>query len=342
MKMYMKFMLFLALISAIGCSGSSRTKTVVNENIKEVEPVIRKTPEVAKIIKEQKQCYDNSVVLSEGGQCSHTLQFARHDQQCLLNDTGKLTCWGGDAETPESKKKSEAVFAGLKGKVILIKEGCLLTDANEVRCIDLPGAIDFGPDFEVKDLAVGASVYCALSKKGQVKCIGLNDVGQLASGDTTNRLTLSKIPAIDFGHESSVTKVWYGRRFGIAQFADGKIKGWGQNTFHTLVNSDGKIGTADDNIGDAADEVEAGMPFIDFGNKGGTPLVLKDVALIRAGACYLFERGTIKCYGDNQFGAVGVNVRNTFSGEVDLGTGFVANKIYGDFTTFAPYPKWVR
>ena len=305
---------WLSSCCLIGC-GAKRSAIVVGNAIEEVtKPVV------------VKQCFDNSVILKDGGQCEHTLQFTRLYQSCLLSDEGKQVCWGGDVST---KKTS---LSELKGKIILTKEGCLLTDANEVTCAGLPSPIDFGPDFEVKDLAIGSSVYCALSKKGLVKCVGANDVGQLASGDTTSRLALSNIPTIDFGHNSPVSKIWYGRKFGIAQFEDGKIKGWGENVFQTLVNSDETYGTADDAIGDTSDEIGAGMPFIDFGDKDGASLVLKNVALIRSAACFLFERGLIKCHGGNRYGALGANVRNIFNGEVDLGTGFVADKIFGGYS----------
>ena len=343
MRTYIKFMLFIALASVVGCGDQGRTVNRTTEDIvkkipkdvaKKIKQVIKAIPKIEK----RKQCFANSVVI-DGGQCEHTLQFTRHNQQCLLSDAGDQVCWGGVIGTAEAIKQSKNVLSKLKGKIVMSKDGCVLTDANEVLCAAIPSPIDFGSDFIVKDLAIGSTVFCALSESGLVKCIGINDVGQLASGDTTNRMALSNIPTIDFGHDAKVVKIWYGQKFGIVKFIDGKIKGWGQNTFQTLVNSDGEYGTADDAIGDSADEIGAGMPFIDFGDKDGSPLVLKDVAAIRASACYLFVRGYIKCYGDNRYGAVGANRRNTFSGDVDLGTGFAVDKIFGGYYHYCAVSK---
>lgn len=106
-----------------------------------------------------------------------------------------------------------------------------------------------------------------------------------------------------------------------ARTADGRIKCWGDN-------GNGALGLEDtEDRGDAADEMGHALPYVDLGR--GAAAV--DVAVAYRRTCALLDDGTIRCWGRNGQGQLGLGDTDARGDEademgerlpsVDLGTG---------------------
>ncbi|WP_434424146.1 RCC1 domain-containing protein [Nannocystis pusilla] len=95
--------------------------------------------------------------------------------------------------------------------------------------------------------------------------------------------------------EQRAVQLAVGQRFSCARFNDGKVKCWGANTA-------GQLGLGDKlHRGDEPGEMGAALPFVDLG-----PLGAVEIAAGEAFVCARLEDGTIKCWGSNNYGVLGV------------------------------------
>ncbi|MBI4001268.1 MAG: hypothetical protein HY348_05740 [Nitrospira defluvii] len=135
----------------------------------------------------------------------------------------------------------------------------------------------------VAAVAAGWSHTCALTSSGGVKCWGNNQDGQLGDGTTVARNTPTEVVGLGGG----VTALAAGGRHTCALLMTGGVKCWGQN-------QRGQLGD-----GTTADRV--------------TPINVAElttgVIALAAGwqhSCALMLSGTIKCWGNNGSGQLGV------------------------------------
>jgi alpha-tubulin suppressor-like RCC1 family protein len=125
-----------------------------------------------------------------------------------------------------------------------------------------------------------ANHFCGVMSDTTLKCWGLNDHGQIGSGDTTNKLTPVAIAGF-----SGVASVSGNNHTTCAVKSDGTPWCWGWGGF-------GMLGTGND-----ADQ------YVPTAVQGVT-----DVRQISSGyrhACAVLTDSTIKCWGRNQFGSLG-------------------------------------
>ncbi len=190
------------------------------------------------------------------------------------------------------------------------------------------GGTAFHLDVKRARTASGADFSCALLTSGDVKCWGRNDKGQLGIGDKNNRADNAgemgdKLPAVSLGEKAvSIAVGWY---HACALLESGRIKCWGQNDSGQLGQGDTK------NRADDKDEMGDALPAIPLG--GGTGTAKKAVAIAAGGYhnCAVFEDGSLKCWGANLYGQLGLGdaePRGDQAGElgdslpfVDLGAG---------------------
>jgi len=175
---------------------------------------------------------------------------------------------------------------------------------------------------EIVDLALGPSVTCVLALDGQVKCWGANQNGELGLGDDDHRGDEpgemgSALPFVDLAMD--VAALSNGRNNGqtCALSPDGDTKCWGSNAAGGL-----GLGNANDR-GDEIGEMGSDLPFVDVGG----PAVLNLSTF--SGACAVLVGGSLKCWGANWYGQLGLGDtehRGNESGEmgdalpyVDLG-----------------------
>jgi alpha-tubulin suppressor-like RCC1 family protein len=171
----------------------------------------------------------------------------------------------------------------------------------------------------------GANVHgCGIRHPGTVKCWGNNTAGRLGYGDTTSRgstaASMAGLANVDLGTGRTAKKVIVQNNT-CAILDDNSLKCWGANDV-------GQLGLGDTAArGDNAGELGDALAKIDL----GTGRTVKDVALGENFACAILDNDTLKCWGANNRGQLGLGDtqrRGDAPGEmgdalpvVDLGTG---------------------
>jgi len=182
-------------------------------------------------------------------------------------------------------------------------------------------SVDAGlpPLVATQTLAVGLAHTCAIEGP-TLKCWGRNGFGQLGLGDNVSRGDNpnemgAALPAVDLGPGNVALEVAAGGGHACAILQDRSLKCWGFNDSGQLGLGDGlRRGTSPNEMGDA-------LPKVDLG-----PGAL--VVQVAAGAdhtCALLADGSVRCWGSNVFGQLGLGdqiVRGP--GALDMGANLPA------------------
>src|SRR6266704_2745613 len=128
----------------------------------------------------------------------------------------------------------------------------------------------------------GSFHTCALLQDGTVRCWGLNDSGQLGDGTTTNASTPVAVAGV--GGAAAVTG---GGFHTCARFPDGTLECWGRN-------DSGQLGDP------ATTSFSSVTPVRVTG-------ITTAIAVTAGGfhTCALLPDGTVRCWGENDFGQLG-------------------------------------
>jgi alpha-tubulin suppressor-like RCC1 family protein len=245
---------------------------------------------------------------------------------CAVLTTGKVRCWGdnyigslgygntniiGDNETPAS-----AGDVDVGGKVTQITLGaghtCALLVGGNVRCWGNNQNGELGYGFnnnnigdnetpssagdvnvggQVVQVAAGAYHTCALLSTGSVRCWGAGAQGQLGYGNTSD-IGDDETPASagDVAVGGQVIEIAAGGYVTCALLATGAVRCWGAGGGFGYANTN--------NIGD--DETPASAGDVDLG--GGAVV---EIAVGGAHACAALANGSIRCWGNGQYGRLG-------------------------------------
>ena len=182
-------------------------------------------------------------------------------------------------------------------------------------------------------VSVGSGDVCAVISGGSVECWGDNSAGQLGDGSTSPSLVPEPVPGL-----SQVRQVALGSGFACALLGGGGVDCWGANDFGELGNgttagsrSPNPVSGLSDSIEIAAGESHAcalisggtvecwgddtygeiGDGTIDTVNPVTSPTLVSDVddaAAVTAGSnitCVEHTSGSLGCFGDESFGALG-------------------------------------
>jgi cysteine-rich repeat protein len=177
-------------------------------------------------------------------------------------------------------------------------------------------------------LTAGASHTCALLREGLVRCWGDNSDGQLGLGTSAN---LSGQPPYKNGLVplgAAAVALTAGDSHTCALMADQSVRCWG-------ANADGQLGLGNTNtIGD--DEVpDATHAAVPLGAKATT------VAAGGNDTCAILQDGSLRCWGLNDYGQLGLGNTNTIgddevpsaaAAEVSLGDAAAAVAAGGEHT----------
>lgn len=159
----------------------------------------------------------------------------------------------------------------------------------------------------VLQVSAGTDHSCAIiaepnTTSGPVKCWGRNGSGQLGlehttqTGDDPGEMG-SGLKSVDLGSGRSAVQIDLGNYHSCALLDDGSVKCWG-------FNSKGELGQGHkQTLGRAAGDMGDALIPVDLGDG-------KKAAQVSAGqnhSCALLDDGTVKCWGYNGFGQLGIN-----------------------------------
>lgn len=181
-------------------------------------------------------------------------------------------------------------------------------------------------------ITIGGAYSCALLSNNAVKCWGYTPNGELGLGDKTIRGDNpnemgSNLPVVDLGAGRTVKAIVGRYNHNCALLDNNTVKCWGQNNL-------GQLGLGStSNRGDDANEMGDNLPTVDL----GTDRIAKAIAAGFHNTCALLDNGTVKCWGYNAYGSLGLGdtsnrgdglgeMGNSLPG-VDLGEGRTANAI---------------
>ncbi len=203
---------------------------------------------------------------------------------------------------------------------------------------DLP-VIDLGTGRTASSVASGALSACAVLDDGTVKCWGNNNNGQLGLGDNVGRGSGPSdmgddLPAVELGAGRTATAVTGPVAHTCALLDNGTVKCWGGN-------GSGQLGLGNTTgHGQHPGEMGDALPAANL----GTGRTATAVATGVGHTCALLDNATVKCWGGNASGQLGLGdiaSRGDEPGEmgdalppVNLGTGRTATAIAagGDHT----------
>ncbi|MEK6704521.1 MAG: hypothetical protein AABZ06_01910 [Bdellovibrionota bacterium] len=194
---------------------------------------------------------------------------------------------------------------------------------------------------EPANTVTGAAHTCVRFSSGAVKCWGGNTYGQLGLGDTNARGDAAgeigdNLSTVSLGSGRTATAIVAGSNHTCALLDNSTVKCWG-------LNDKGQLGQGSaDSLGDVAGEMGDSLNAVSLGSG-------RTATAIAAGdkhTCALLDDGSVKCWGYNVLGALGLgdtSDRGDGAGEmgdnlsaVSLGSGRTATAIAaGDFHTCA-------
>ncbi|MDA8838829.1 hypothetical protein N9N26_06185, partial [Candidatus Poseidoniales archaeon] len=148
------------------------------------------------------------------------------------------------------------------------------------------------------------SYYTCYTADEALKCFGRNYNGQLGIGSTTDHNTSQ---TVDLGTGRSAVSVSAGNHHTCAVLDDGSLKCWGRNSYGEL----GIGGTTGWNVQYTTPQV------VDL----GTGRTAVSVSAGNYHTCAILDDGSLKCWGDNLDGQLGIGstTRQTTPQTVDLG-----------------------
>lgn len=271
---------------------------------------------------------------------------------CVLRQDGAIKCWGTGSSLDGS-----FLDLGTGATVTQIAVGhlhvCALRQDSSVQCwgfngygavgsgfysvvelthlsddIVRPHYVDLGEGAPIIQIVAGASHNCVLRQDSQVQCWGNNLFGQLGLGDSEDRGDEpgemgASLPFVDLGSGAPVTQIAAGGDVTCVLRADDSVSCWGQGGGLALSSN---LGTSPADMGNGLQPVPLGA---------GAPI--KQLVVGFGNACVLRQDGSIKCWGLNQFGQLGLGDTESrgdspgdmgdFLPTVDLGPGAVAVQI---------------
>ncbi len=263
-----------------------------------------------------------------------------HGHACAISVDGTLRCWGkndlgqigvGDLLPRSAPTPVVGLPAAVKQISVVSGQTCALLTTGQVYCwggnakgqlgdgttknASAPVAVK-GLEPGVQRIEVGFAFACALTATSSVVCWGLNYYGQLGNGDITD----TTVPGQVTGLDSGVVELVLGGYHGCARLASGPVKCWVYNNYRQI--GDG-----------SAPSTNAQTPKQVTGLSSG-------VAKIAAGdmnSCAIMATGSLRCWGGNSSGGLGIGDTSTPSQPVQVSglTTGVASVAVGGSTSCA-------
>jgi alpha-tubulin suppressor-like RCC1 family protein len=223
------------------------------------------------------------VAIDFGGGRTATAIAVGSEHSCALLDNSAVKCWGrnqyGQLGYGDTDSRGDSVSE--MGDALL--------------------AIDFGTGRTARAIAAGKNFTCALLDNFAVTCWGANSGGQLGLGDTTERMSPTALPAIDFGSGRTARALSAGDDHVCAILGDGALVCWGGA-------GNGRLGSGGtSNIGDGTNEMGTKLAAVSLGSSS-TAIA---VSAGQAHTCVVFTSTEVKCFGDGGTGRLGQDSQTT-------------------------------
>jgi alpha-tubulin suppressor-like RCC1 family protein len=217
---------------------------------------------------------------------------------CAILDNDQLKCWGwndrGQLGQGDTLPRGTDSFSTDHGFV-----GTGMGDAL--------APINLGTGRTAKAVSAGSVHTCAILDTNQVKCWGVGEPARLGYGDNLDRGSDPGqmgdfLPVVDLGTGRTATKIVTSNHNTCVILDNNHVKCWGF-AFECAL---GKPGSG--NIGDGPMQMGDNNLDVDIG-------VGRTATAIAAGAfhfCVLRDNGTVKCWGENTSGQIGVGTFNNW------------------------------
>lgn len=225
---------------------------------------------------------------------------------CAVTSQGSVWCWGnnltgrlGDGTTIQRTRPVQVI--GVQDAVsvaVSAYHSCAVTQGGAAQCwgrgsngqlgdgstpaMSTTPVQVVGLESGVSAIAAGNAYTCAIAAGGAVKCWGVNSIGQLGDGSTTQSATPVQVVGLEAGATAIATNTLHACAIG----AGGEAKCWGSNAYGRL--GDGTVTTQ--------------LTPVTVTNLGDTVI---DVSVGLSHSCAVTSGGAVKCWGQNQYGKLG-------------------------------------
>jgi alpha-tubulin suppressor-like RCC1 family protein len=202
---------------------------------------------------------------------------------CALSTLGTVKCWGANqhAQLGIGATGDRGDEPGELGEALPLTE--------------------LGSGLRAVAIDAGYQHVCALLDEGSVKCWGDGELGALGLGDKHNRGERpgemgDALPPVPLGTGRSALAISVAGRHSCALLDDGSVKCWGSN-------ESGELGLGDrETRGDEPGEMGDDLPRVDLGSERQAV----SIAVGNRHACALLDDGSLKCWGANSWGSLGL------------------------------------
>jgi alpha-tubulin suppressor-like RCC1 family protein len=212
---------------------------------------------------------------------------------CAVIDNGQIKCWGDNRYGQLGQQRETPSSVG--------------TDSTHLGD-ELPYS-SLGTDRTALGLTAGSDHTCVRLDNGRTKCWGKNNKGQLGQENDKehgkNKTDMGdNLTAIHIGTgEFSAVKLSVGYSHSCAGLGYSNVKCWGRNAYGQLGQEHAK------DIGDGPNEMGNKLLAIDVNGK------VVEVAVGKNHSCARLDNGSVKCWGYNAYGQLGIDDSTT-----DIGT----------------------
>ena len=253
-----------------------------------------------------------------------TSRSSQYAPTCAFND-GSLYCWGAFFSSTSQKflspQKMQPANSGSESLGLGSGHTCLVDGADRLKCLgrgsygqlgrndtsdSMSAMSPYGlEDTDVTSVSAGYEHTCAVLDDGSLKCWGSNGNGQLGIGSTTQQTTPQ---SVSLGTGRTAVSVNAGYYHTCAVLDDGSLKCWGSN-------GNGQLG-----IGSTTQQTTPQSVSL------GTGRTAVSVSAGSNHACAVLDDGSLKCWGSNGNGQLGLGstTQQTTPQSVSLGTGRTA------------------
>lgn len=203
---------------------------------------------------------------------------------CAVLDDGSVKCWGYGGH--HQLGNGERYY---------------MAGDHPSRIGDNLAPVLLGTGVHAEQISAGRFHTCALLTGGDVKCWGVNNLGQLGQGNPVNRGRLEgdmgdNLQPIGFAPGLSAVSVEAGEFSSCATFDDGSSRCWGSNSTGVLMQGHTRP------IGRAPSDM-ANLGPMDVGS--GRSAVEISRSPFGAHACARLDDGTVRCWGHGVAGQLG-------------------------------------